>query len=438
MSDSTQRLTHEESAPLKVKLRVVGGPDFGKELLVERGSYTVGRAPECDLALADSSCSRTHLIVQAMPSGVKLTDNGSANGTKVLGKKFTSLEAGVGTEVTLGKTTLKVELAGTPRSALVPSSQSRFGPLLGQSLRMREVFALLERLARADVDVTFCGETGTGKELAARALHDQSSRAKAPWQVIDFASVSHELLEAELFGYVKGAFTGAGDDRAGPFETARGGTVLLDEIGELPLDLQSRLLRLLERREVRRVGTTDWLAVDIRVLVSTRKNLEAEVKAKRFREDLFHRLAATQVVLPALRDRPDDIPLLIRHFAQGLGRTDSELAPETRALMSSYAWPGNVRELKNLVERVLTLGDSVFQGGPSEKVDDLKFKDAKERLIDAWETEYLRRLMERCDGNLSKAARESGVGRLHLRRLLKKHGLRDDPEDGSDTDEGAP
>ncbi|MBL8951766.1 MAG: sigma 54-dependent Fis family transcriptional regulator [Myxococcaceae bacterium] len=423
MSEATERLTPEVAAPLRLKLRVVSGPDFGKELVVERGSYTIGRAPECDLALADGSTSRTHLVVQALASGMLLTDNKSANGTRIGGKKFTSIEVSAGAEVTLGKTTLRVELAAAPRSALAPSTETRFGPLLGESLRMREVFARLERLSRADVDVLLQGETGTGKELAARALHDHSSRARGPWTVVDFATVSRELLEAELFGFVKGAFTGAVADRAGPFELGRGGTVLLDEVSELPLELQSRLLRLLERREVRRIGTTDWLPVSLRIIVSTRKDLEAEVKAKRFREDLFHRLAATKVVMPPLRDRPEDLGGLVAHFAGQLGREASELAPETRALMSSYGWPGNVRELKNLVERVLTLGDTVFPSA-SSPAGELPFKDAKERLIDTWEREYLQRLMERCDDNLSRAARESGVGRLHLRRLLRRHNLR--------------
>jgi DNA-binding NtrC family response regulator len=300
---------------------------------------------------------------------------------------------------------------------------------------MREVFTLLERLVASDADVLIQGETGTGKELCAEALHAGSRRAGKPFVVVDLAGLAPALIESELFGHVKGAFTGAQADRAGAFERAQGGTVFLDEVGELPPEVQPRLLRALERRQVKRVGANNYRALDVRVLAATHVDLEASVKAGRFRGDLFHRLAVLRVTLPPLRERPEDIPLLIDTVLSRAGRPPGALSEQTRALLTQYPWPGNVRELRNVVERVVSLGEEALpdlrtdaRSGPVGTALELPFKQAKEQLIEGFERDYLRGLLERCEGNISRAAREAGIARMYLRKLLQKHGMaaRDD------------
>jgi DNA-binding NtrC family response regulator len=278
------------------------------------------------------------------------------------------------------------------------------------------------------------GETGTGKELCAEALHQESRRGKEPFVIVDLAGIAPSLIESELFGHVKGAFTGAQSDRAGAFERASGGTVFLDEVGELPLELQPRLLRVLERRQVKRVGANDYRTVDMRVVAATHVDLEGAVKAGKFRRDLFHRLAVLRVTLPSLRERPEDIPLFIDTVLERMGRPPSALSDQTRVLLAHYPWPGNVRELRNVVEQVVNLGEEALPelpelpgeprsgaGGSAEL--ELPFKEAKERLIEGFERDYLKSLIERCEGNISRASREAGIDRVYLRKLLRKHGL---------------
>ncbi|HZI15823.1 MAG TPA: sigma-54 dependent transcriptional regulator, partial [Myxococcus sp.] len=280
-------------------------------------------------------------------------------------------------------------------------------------------------------------------DIVARWLHAASNRASAELVTVNAGAVAETLFESELFGHVKGAFTGANTDRAGAFERAHGGTVFLDEVGELPAEVQPRLLRALERRQVKRVGANDYRTVNVRVVAATHQDLEGSVKAGRFRGDLFHRLAVLRVMLPPLRERPDDIPLLIDTVLSRMGRPPSALSDQTRALLAQYPWPGNVRELRNVVDRVVNLGEEALPDIPDSKPGanypkvgedddpentvpialDLPFKDAKERLIEGFERDYLRNLLERCEGNVSRASREAGIDRVYLRKLLRKHGL---------------
>jgi DNA-binding NtrC family response regulator len=306
---------------------------------------------------------------------------------------------------------------------------------------MREAFTLLERLAPGESDVLIQGETGTGKEGCAEGIHAGSKRSKGPFIIVDLAGIAPSLIESELFGHVKGAFTGAHVDRAGAFERAEGGTVFLDEVGELPPEIQPRLLRVLERRQVKRVGANDYRTVDVRVVAATHVDLEGAVKAGKFREDLFHRLAVLRVTLPPLRERLEDIPLLVDTMLERMGRPPSALSEQTRALLAQYPWPGNVRELRNVIERVVNMGEEALPDMGPAPVDkprpasvtpevELPFKEAKERLIEGFERDYLKSLIERCEGNISRAAREAGIARLYVRKLLKKHGLHgsEDPE----------
>jgi transcriptional regulator with GAF, ATPase, and Fis domain len=410
---------------------VASGPDYGKQLALDRGTYRVGTEQGSDLQLSDPSVSRTHLVVKVLSQEIELTDSGSTNGSFFRGARFSSVRVQPPAELRLGRTDLRLVALETATSARPPSTADHFGQLQGRSLAMRELFALLENVAPTDSDLLLLGETGTGKELCAEAIHSASSRSSRPFVVCDLAAVSPSLLESELFGHVRGAFTGAHQARSGVFEAADGGTLFLDEIGELSLELQPRLLRALEKRQVKRVGANDYRSVNVRVVAATHRDLSTEVREGRFREDLYHRLAVLVARLPPLRERPDDILDLALHFAQELGADASALSAETQALLRGYHWPGNLRELRNIVERVVRLGDPSLQlaeetrSRPSDRARvELPFKEAKEQLVDAFERDYVRQLLAAHGGNISRAAKQAGIVRVYLQRLIKKHGLR--------------
>jgi two-component system, NtrC family, nitrogen regulation response regulator GlnG len=431
VTKATDVLREPAAKPLELKLVVVSGPDFGTELPLDAGTYRVGKGSGNELRLKDSSVSRTHLVLEVIDGGrIRLTDNQSTNGSFVNGTRFTSVEVGAGATVHIGQSDLRIMPKSARAPALPPSTSDHFGGLVGTSLAMRQSFAVLERVAAEDSDVLVQGETGTGKDLCAEALHAASRRAKGPFVICDLAGTAPSLFESELFGHVKGAFTGAQADRAGAFERAHGGTLFLDEVGELPAEVQPRLLRALERRQVKRVGANDYRTVDVRVIAATHKDLEEEVQQKRFRQDLYFRLAVVKVTLPPLRERPEDIGGLVDYILRGLQKPPSQLSDATRALLRDYSWPGNVRELRNIVERTVSLGGEAelpeetatktMATGPAAE---LPFKEAKERLLAAFERDYLADLLKRCEGNVAQAARESGIHRVHLHRLLKKHGI---------------
>nr|WP_224370132.1 sigma 54-interacting transcriptional regulator [Hyalangium versicolor] len=433
----------QRKGPVRVKLVFLTGPDAGRSHSLEAGKFLLGTAPSCDLVVKDRAVSRQHLRLEVREEGVLARDMGSRNGSFCEGMRFTELEVRPGAVLKLGTTELKIVPEDSRERVIPPSERTKFGALVGDSRKMREVFTVLERLAAGDADVLVQGETGTGKELCAEGIHLASKRSKGPFVIVDLAGIAPSLIESELFGHVKGAFTGAHTDRAGAFERANGGTVFLDEVGELPSEIQPRLLRVLERRQVKRVGANDYRTVDVRVVAATHRDLEASVQAGKFREDLFHRLAVLRVTLPALRERPEDIPLLVDTVLQRTGKPPSALSEQTRALLAQYPWPGNVRELRNVVERVVSLGEEALPviaapapaaadkprpaqaaSAPSAAAElELPFKEAKERLIEGFERDYLKGLLERCEGNVSRASREAGIDRVYLRKLLKKHGL---------------
>ncbi len=429
--DATATLNRGRAGQVRMVLRVLSGADAGRSHPLKQGTYTVGKNPTCDIVLADKAVSRQHLKLEVHDEHVVATDLGSHNGSFVEGLRFTAMELRPGSVITLGTTELKLVPEDSRERSLPLSSRDRFGALVGQSRKMREAFTVLERLAPGGADVLIHGETGTGKDLCAEAIHQQSPRAKGPFVIVDLAGVPSTLIESELFGHVKGSFTGAQGDRAGAFERAQNGTVFLDEIGELPLELQPRLLRVLERRQVKRVGGNDYFTVNVRVVAASHVNLEQAVQQGKFRRDLFHRLAVLRVTLPALRERPEDIPLLIDHMLKQMGRPQSALSDQTRALLMQYPWPGNVRELRNVVEQVVNLGEEALPdleappGADGRKGPDLDlpFKEAKEHLIEVFERDYLKNLIERCEGNISRASREADIDRVYLRKLLRKHGL---------------
>ncbi len=341
-----------------IHIEVLSGPSVGQSTVLPGPEISIGSGQGVDLLLLDGAVSRRHVTLRAGRDGLRVTDAGSRNGTTLDGVRVLDAFARQGSILGLGASTLRVAI-GQDTVDLPLSARERFGGLLGRSIAIRRVFSILERVAQTDDAVLVEGETGTGKELVAAALHEESARSNGPFVVFDCSAVAGNLIESELFGHVRGAFTGAVGDRTGAFEAADGGTLFLDEIGELPLDLQPKLLRALEKLEVRRVGANAARRVDVRIVAATNKNLEQEAASGRFREDLMYRLAVVRVTLPPLRERLDDVELLARHFAEAYGkRAGRPVVLDDAALraLRSRAYPGNVRDLRNAVARTLTLG----------------------------------------------------------------------------------
>ena len=400
----------------------------------------VGTAPDVDLVLADPAVSRLHAELDPQESGLWVRDLSSRNGTYVEGIRVTAACVPDGARLRLGDSQLWVKYppAATPVE-LWPAPE--FGALVGPSVKMRELFARLARMATSSAPVLIEGETGTGKELAARALHDASPRADGPFVIIDCGALPENLLEAELFGHARGAFTGAVEARAGAIAAADGGTVFLDEIGELPLSMQPKLLRVLETRTVRRLGETHYRSIDVRFVSATHRDLRTMANARAFREDLYFRLAVLPVTIPPLRERPGDIVALVRRFlpADVAGTVTPDLLRE----LVSRPWLGNVRELRNFLERALTLGPrealsfvavaaggAGAGGGPgfvaprlTEDMIALPYKELRERILNQIERAYVEALLSRHTGNVSAAADAAGLNRTYLHRLIRRHGL---------------
>src|SRR5690349_22794473 len=336
-----------EATPAAVNLRrcklvVIKGPQRGTEFVIASDVIRVGKASENDLAITDETVSRVHFEIVRDAKGYLVRDLKSTNGTFLDGAEIKEAYIRAGSVVGAGA----VELKFTPfeeRIEILPSEKETLGEMVGRSASMREIFGLIEKIAPTDATVLIEGETGTGKDMVARALHQLSKRTNAPFIVVDCGAVAGTLIESELFGHEKGAFTGAVTARQGAFELASGGTVFLDELGELSLDLQPKLLRVLEQREFRRVGGSKTLKVDLRVIAATRKDLRSEVEKGKFREDLYFRLNVVPITAPPLRDRREDIPLFIDHFLAKLkapGQQAPNLGDSTRAALHAHDWPG--------------------------------------------------------------------------------------------------
>ncbi len=429
----------------RMGLTVVGGPDSGLSGEFDREVVRIGALADSDLVLTDQTVSRAHAEIRRTPEGLLLHDLGSTNGSFVGDVRVREVFLADGRTFRVGKTEIRLEVRDEVVD-IVPTEDTRFEGLVGQSIAMREVFSVLDRVAPTTLTVLVTGETGTGKELVSRAIHQRSRRSSGPFVVFDCGSVPRNLVESELFGHARGAFTGAVQARAGVFEQAHGGTIFLDELGELPIELQTVLLRVLEQREVRRVGERRVRPVDVRVVAATNRDLRTMVEEGSFREDLYYRLAVVEVPLPALRERTEDIELLAAHLLDGAGFAHGvrELSVDVAEVLRSYRWPGNVRELRNVLLRTLPfcdgsrieladLPDTLTQtraaktgardGLPLPAVE-LSLKEARERIIQSFERHYLEDLLQRCDGNISRAAREAGVDRKTVARMLKRHGIR--------------
>ncbi len=420
---------------LRVTATGVGADGASAEL--EVGSLLVGGHKDCDLVIQDPLVSRRHLEIALVADGVRLRDLDSRNGTFIGEHRVAQAIVAPGTEVVVGDTVLTLEALDTPID--LGEGPEQLGELLARSSSMKRLFSLLSRVAPSDVTVLLEGETGVGKDVLARTLHAESARAAGPFLVFDCGAVSPQLIASELFGHAKGAFTGASSDRAGIFEAARGGTVFLDEIGELGADLQPSLLRVLENRHVRRVGETKERPVDVRVIAATHRDLGAEGEAGRFRQDLMFRLAIVRARVPPLRERRDDIPLLVERFLDACGRKRGDLRPAQVQALIEQDWPGNVRQLKNVIEQSAALSGAALElfglesasGGVAQTGDGgawadligLPWKEAKDELVRRFEREYLEALLKAHAGNISAAARAAGVARGHLHRQLDKHAL---------------
>jgi transcriptional regulator with GAF, ATPase, and Fis domain len=420
--------------------------------VLDREFLRIGSHPANDLVLTDPLVSRFHCSLARSATGFRITDSGSLNGTRVGGVRVRDADLPLPEcRIELGESVVRVRDLGAVNQDKVSIGLS-LGSLYGISVAMRRLFELIKRVAKSGSDVLIEGESGTGKELIATELVRLGGRGDKPLVIVDCGAVSPQLIESELFGHMRGSFTGATRDRAGAFEAADGGTVFLDEVGELPLDMQPKLLRAIANREVRRIGENRVRKIDVRVVAATNRQLEREINSGRFREDLYYRLSVFTVRVPPLRERIDDLQLLVEHFLADRDAADKMSLFTTDVLdqMRRYDWPGNVRELRNYVERKVVLEHHVEALGAHHVAEsrsdppmpdgaaalkssrpgaaaggvELPFKEAKDQIIADFERAYLSELLRWAGGNVSKAARKAQLDRMHLHRLFQRYGLR--------------
>jgi transcriptional regulator with GAF, ATPase, and Fis domain len=445
VDDQTTRVPAEARGMrvLSVELVVLDGPDRGQRVAIHGGAARIGTAEGCDLRLTDRTASRVHCEIRVKPRAVLVRDAGSTNGTSCEGIRLVEAEVPAGAVLRVGASAVRVEIGDEPAFVDVSQRES-FGELVGPSLEMRRLYAMLERVAPSDATVLVQGETGTGKDVVARSLHAASKRAAGPFVPIDCGAVPESLFESELFGHVRGSFSGAVNDRKGVFEEADGGTLFLDEIGELPLGMQAKLLRAIETRAVRRVGANAARPVDVRVVAATNRPLSRAVNEGTFREDLYYRLAVVEVQIPPLRARREDVPVLAGHFFRALGG-QGDLPASFLGSLGQRSFPGNVRELKNHVERAMMLGmitpppsaRSARASAPPPRRGleglealealaplHLPLKEAREQWTQSFEGVYVRAVLRKTRGNVTRAAEIAGVSRRFLQRLAARLGIK--------------
>jgi len=416
------------------RLEVVSGPDRGLVKVFRSPSIVIGRA-NADLKLTDRRASALHAEIRLEPTGYRLRDLGSTNGTHVAGMRVIEGFLVANTTIAVGDTTIRFEPLA--ESVELPiSGARRLGGFVGESPAMRRVFEVLQRLAATDATVLLSGETGTGKELAAQAIHHGSARSPGPFIILDCGAIPTQLVEDQLFGHEAGAFTNAISARPGVFEAAHGGTLFLDEIGELPLDVQPKLLRAVETRQIRRIGSVTPISCDVRLVAATNRDLAAQVNSDAFRADLYFRIAVARVHLPPLRERREDIAPLIEHLVERIG--GGPVPPGFVEWAERQPWPGNVRELRGSIEQAITLSkfpdiERQWSNGPSSLDVDVSvpFKEAKRKIVDELERRYITELIDAHDGNISAAARAADVDRMTIYKMMNRAGLRGGSKAGS-------
>ena len=444
MVDETRRLDRDHTALIaqrQIEVSVVAGPDMGKRWGPLTDSITVGTAQQNSIVLTDSSVSRHHLRIDLTPEGFLIDDLDSTNGTYCGSMKLLRGIVAKETEIRVGDSVVRIQPL-KDIELFVPKTD-HFGEIYGKSDAMLQLFAQMEQLAKHDVAVLVEGETGTGKELIARELHRHSRRKNGPFVVVDCGAVAPSLIESELFGHMRGAFTGAVEDRPGAFEEASGGTIFLDEIGELDLSLQPRLLRVLQEGQTKRLGESKYRNVDVRIVSATNRDLKRCVNQNTFRADLYYRLATTHLRVPPLRDRKEDVSFLAERLLPqvaaeiGVDPQDQfeEILSTLKPQLNAHRWPGNIRELRNALARALTLPSgapiSTATSDPKTSSDRLEglredavglpFKQAKAQYLATFEKNYIAAMLDQTEGNVSEAARRSGIDRVHLHRLIKKY-----------------
>jgi two-component system response regulator HydG len=415
---------------------VTAGPDRGKGFRIDEGVLSrvlVGQSPACELRLVDRLASRRHAAFELSGARLQLTDLGSTNGTTVNGVAIVSAYLAGGERVVLGETTLHVERAVATEAFTLPPLTT-FGRLVGASVEMRKLYPTCAQLAGSNIPVIIEGETGTGKEALAEAIHESGARARGPFVVFDCTAVPPSLVESALFGHERGAFTGATEQRKGVFEEAHGGTLLIDEIGDLDIALQAKLLRAIERSEVQRLGSNTWTRVDVRILAATRRDLDREIQQGRFRDDLFYRLAVARIELPPLRRRKGDVAVLATHFWQQIAGAGPGLEDAFLARLEDYSWPGNVRELYNTVARRRVFGEETEIGLAAKQLDasaldtgsdvveralalDLPLPQTRQLVSDELERRYVQRIVASHGGNVTRAAAASGLALRYFKLL---------------------
>ena len=470
LKDALRAITEPpEAAPtVGFDLEVVSGPDQGKRLGIGgigSARVLVGTSPVCDLVLTDERVSRRHLGLSIEGTTLRVDDLQSTNGTFANEIRVAGAFLRGGETITIGKTLLLVTLVAAAEGAQNEklTRAVSFGRVLGTSPKMQRVYAFARKIAASDISCTIEGETGTGKEQLAEAIHDESKRAKGPFIVFDCTALPGTLMESALFGHEKGSFTGASATRRGVFEQADGGTLFIDEIGDLDISLQPKLLRAIQRGETQRVGGNGWIKSNVRILAATRRDLDHEVQEGRFRDDLFFRLAVARIELPPLRERGADVEFLARAFWASLGPSAGPFPTEFLTRYRGHTWPGNVRELLNTVVRwqalgEMGLGDQQIAEPPPESLasapagsagtastatetasaavsasasgggdiverlirDAVPFSKARQLAALEFERRYVTRILESFGGNVTKAAQASGIGRRYFHMLLAK------------------
>lgn len=445
---STTRVVADEKHPKllrrKVSLEVLQGPDKGTRKTFGAEEVNIGSLPSNDLALSDSAVSRYHLRIAAGARGFEIKDLDSTNGTFIGALRVGEVTVSQSVDLRMGESVVRV----TPLSDEVEiplHSEERFGSMIGRSPQMRAIFAQLKSIANSEATVLIDGETGTGKELLAEEIHNNSPRKDRPFIVADCGAIPEHLMESELFGHLKGSFTSASSDRTGAFELADGGTLFLDEVGELSAAAQPKLLRALESRQIKPVGSSRYKPVSVRFIAATNRDLRLAVNEGTFRPDLYYRLSVVRLRMPPLRERPEDIELMAMQFMKEFWQRMPGAPPppplnqETVQQLVNHRWPGNIRELRNFMERVVVMArsgaeafsdlepDSFEAPTSSEGIAvelDMPYKDSKMKWVDQFEVTYVTEVLRRNRGNVAAAARQAGVDRTYLFRLIRKYGIR--------------